>query len=76
MKQLELEFVPPEGEDRSSVRIILNPVGESPTSGLPTVTFNCKSMDQLEAQLEVLQIQLGKIRKEGAKFFKVPIKEG
>lgn len=75
MKQLELEFAPPDGEDRSSVRIILNPVGESPTSGLPTVTHHLKSMDQLEAQLEALQNQLAKIRKEGAKFFKVPVKE-
>ncbi len=75
MKQLELEFAPPEGEERSSVRIILNPVGESPTSGLPTVTMNCTSMEQLEVQLQVLQKHLEKIHREGAKFFKVPVKE-
>lgn len=75
MKLIELEFVPPEGEERSSVRIIVNPVGESSTTGLPTVTANLTSMDQLETQLQVLQNQLGKIRKEGAKFFKVPVAE-
>ena len=76
MKQLELEFAPPEGDERSSVRIILNPIGKSPTSGLPTVSINCTSMEQLEVQIQVLQNQLGKIHKEGAKFFKVPVKEG
>ena len=73
--KLELEFVPPEGEERSTVRIILDPLGESPTSGLPTLTPNCKTYDELEAQVKLIERHLGKIRKEGAKFFKVPFKE-
>jgi hypothetical protein len=73
--KIELEFSPPEGEERSTVRIILNPTGESPTTGLPMVTKNCKSYEELETQLEVIEKQIGKIRREGAKFFKVPFKE-
>jgi hypothetical protein len=73
--KIELEFSPPEGEERSTVRIILNPTGESPTTGLPMVTKNCKSYEELETQLEVIEKQIGKIRREGAKFFKVPVKD-
>jgi hypothetical protein len=73
--KVELEFVPPEGEERSTVRIILDPLGESPTSGLPTLTPNCKTYDELEAQVQLIERHLGKVRKEGAKFFKVPPKE-
>jgi hypothetical protein len=69
--KLELEFAPPEGSEPSTVRIILNPVGESPTTGLPLVTHNCKTLEELETQVQVIEKQLGKIRKEGTKFFKV-----
>ncbi|MHB8887054.1 MAG: hypothetical protein ACYC5H_18585 [Methylovirgula sp.] len=74
--KVELEFVPPEGEERSTVRIILDPLGESPMSGLPTLTPNCKTYEELEAQVQLIERHLGKVRKEGAKFFKVPQKEG
>ena len=74
--KLELELSPPEGEQRSTVRILLNPLGKSPTSGLPTVTFNCKTLDELDGQIQQLEKQLGKIREEAGKFFKVPLKEG
>jgi len=74
MKIIELEFAPPEGEERSSVRIILNPVGESPTTGLPLLTKNCKSYQELETQVLVIEKQISKIRVEGAKFFNVPFK--
>lgn len=74
--KLELEFSPPEGEERSTVRIILDPLGESPTSGLPTLTPNCKTFDELEAQIQLIERHLSKIRKEGGKFFKVPVKDG
>ncbi|WP_245270890.1 hypothetical protein [Beijerinckia mobilis] len=67
--KLELEFSPPEGEIPSTIRIILNPVGESPTSGLPLVTTNCKSLDEIENQVQAIEKQLGKIRKEAGKFF-------
>jgi len=73
--KIELEFSPPEGDERSTVRIILNPSGESPTSGLPMVTKNCKSYEELETQLQVIEKQIGKIRKEAGKFFRVPCKE-
>lgn len=73
--KIELEFSPPEGDERSTVRIILNPSGESPTSGLPMVTKNCKSYEELETQLQVIEKQIGKIRKEAGKFFRVPFKE-
>jgi hypothetical protein len=72
--KLELEFNPPEGDLPSTVCIVLNPVGESPTTGLPTVTFNCKTLDELEGQLQQIEKQLGKIRKEAGKFFRVPTK--
>jgi hypothetical protein len=75
MKIIELEFSPPEGDERSTVRIILNPSGESPTTGLPMVTKNCKSYEELEIQVLLLEKAIGKIRVEGAKFFKVPAKE-
>jgi hypothetical protein len=39
------------------------------------VTKNCKSYEELETQLEVIEKQIGKIRREGAKFFRVPVKE-
>ncbi|MCL2452796.1 MAG: hypothetical protein FWD08_03990 [Alphaproteobacteria bacterium] len=73
--KIELEFSPPEGVERSTVPIILNPSGESPTSGLPMVTKNCKSYEELETQLQVIEKQIGKIRKEAGKFFRVPSKE-
>jgi len=73
--KIELEFFPPEGDERSTVCIILNPSGESPTTGLPMVTKKCKSYEELETQLQVIEKQIGKIRREGAKFFKVPVKE-
>ncbi|ACB93681.1 hypothetical protein [Beijerinckia indica] len=72
--KLELEFVPPEGEMRSTVRIVLNPVGESPMSGLPLVTMNCKSLEEIENQVQAIEKQLGKIRKEAGKFFAIPTK--
>ena len=72
--KVELEFVPPEGEERSTVRIILDPLGESPTSGLPTLTPNCKTYEELEAQVQLIERHLGKVREEGAKFFNVPQK--
>ncbi len=73
--KVELEFCPPEGNERSSVRIILDPLGESPMSGLPTLTQNLKSYEELEIQVLIIEKQIGKIRREGAKFFKVPVKE-
>jgi hypothetical protein len=71
--KLDMEFEIPEGEQRSAMRIVLNPVGESPLTGLPLVIQNCTSLDDLEAQLQQIEKQLGKIRKEAAKFFKVKI---
>jgi hypothetical protein len=73
--KIELEFNPPDENERSSVCIILNPSGESPTSGLPMVTKNLKSFEEVETQLLVLEKQMGKIRKEAGKFFKVPVKD-
>jgi hypothetical protein len=73
--KFELEFNPPEGEVRSTVCIVLNPVGESATSGLPLVTFNCKTLDELEGQIQQIEKQLGKVRKEAGKFFGVPSKQ-
>jgi hypothetical protein len=69
--KLDMEFELPEGETRSAMRIVLNPVGESPLTGLPLVIQNCTTIDDLEAQLEQIEKQIGKIRKEAAKFFKV-----
>jgi len=37
------------------------------------VTKNCKSYEELETQLQVIEKQIGKIRKEAGKFF--PSKE-
>jgi hypothetical protein len=68
--KLDMEFEIPKGETRSAMRIVLNPVGESPLTGLPLVIQNCTSLDELEAQLQQIEKQLGKIRKEAAKFFK------
>jgi hypothetical protein len=59
------------GETRSAMRIVLNPVGESPLTGLPVVIQNCTTIDALEAQLQQIEKQMAKIRKEAAKFFKV-----
>jgi hypothetical protein len=73
--KIELEFCPPEGDERSTVRIILDPAGESPMSGLPLVTQNLKSYEELEIQVLIIEKQISKIRREGAKFFKVPFKE-
>jgi hypothetical protein len=69
--KLDMEFEIPDGESRSAMRIVLNPVGESPLTGLPLVIQNCMTLDELEAQLQQIEKQLGKIRKEAAKFFKV-----
>jgi hypothetical protein len=69
--KLDMEFEIPEGEQRSAMRIVLNPVGESPLTGLPLVIQNCRTFEELEAQLQQIEKQLGKIRKEAAKFFKV-----
>jgi hypothetical protein len=69
--KLDMEFEFPEGETRSAMRIVLNPVGESPLTGLPLVIQNCTSLDQLEAQLQQIEKQLEKIRKEAVKFFNV-----
>jgi hypothetical protein len=68
--KLDMEFEIPDGESRSAMRIVLNPIGESPLTGLPLVIQNCKTLDELEAQLQQIEKQLGKIRKEAAKFFK------
>jgi hypothetical protein len=68
--KFELEFSPPEGDLPSTIRIVLNPMGESPTTALPLVTLNCKTADELEGQIQQIEKQLGKIRKEAAKFFK------
>jgi len=73
IKMIELEFHPPEGEERSTVCVIANPSGESPMSGLPMVTKMLKSYEELETQVQVLEKQISKIRIEGAKFFKVPV---
>jgi hypothetical protein len=70
--KLDMEFEFPQDGARSAMRIILNPVGESPLTGLPLVIQNCTALDDLEAQLQQLEKQIGKIRKEAAKFFKVP----
>jgi len=72
--KLELEFAPPEDDIPACVRIICNPVGESPMSGLPMVTKNCLTLDDLEAYVKQIEKQLGKIRKEGAKFFAIQSK--
>jgi hypothetical protein len=72
--KLDMEFELPQGETRSAMRIVLNPVGESPLTGLPLVIQNCTTIDDLEAQLQQIEKQIGKIRKEAAKFFKVPPK--
>jgi hypothetical protein len=70
--KLDMEFELPEGETRSAMRIVLNPVGESPLTGLPVVIQNCTTGDALEAQLQQIEKQIAKIRREAAKFFKVP----
>ncbi|WP_244427076.1 hypothetical protein [Methyloferula stellata] len=44
-------------------------------SGLPLVTHNLKSYEELEIQVLIIEKQISKIRREGAKFFKVPFKE-
>lgn len=72
--KLELEFSPPEGSLPSTICVVLNPVGESPTTSLPLVTKNCVTLDELEAQIQQIEKQLGKIRKEAAKFFKTSAK--
>jgi hypothetical protein len=69
--KLDMEFELPQGETRSAMRIVLNPVGESPLTGLPVVIQNCTTSDALEAQLQQIEKQIAKIRKEAAKFFKV-----
>lgn len=68
--KLDMEFEIPEGEARAMMRIVLNPVGESPLTGLPLVIQNCATLDELEAQLQQIEKQLGKIRKEAAKFYR------
>jgi hypothetical protein len=72
--KFELEFSPPEDSQPATVCIILNPVGESPTSGLPLVTRNCVTLDELEGFVQQIEKQLGKIRKEGGKFFAIQSK--
>jgi hypothetical protein len=69
--KLDMEFELPEDGTRPVMRIVLNPVGESPLTGLPLVIQNCKTLDELEGQLQQIEKQLGKIRKEAAKFYKV-----
>ena len=73
--KLELEFSPPEGDEPATICIVLNAVGESATTGLPLVTFNCKTADELEGQIQQLEKQLGKIRKEAGKFFRTSAKQ-
>lgn len=72
--KFELEFNPPEESAPATVCVILNPVGVSPTSGLPLVTRNCVTMDELEGFVQQIEKQLGKVRKEGAKFFAIQSK--
>jgi hypothetical protein len=68
--KFELEFLPPDETSRSTICVVLNPVGESPITGLPLVTKSCKTLDELEAQLQQIEKQFGKIRKEAEKFFR------
>jgi hypothetical protein len=74
--KLDMEFELPQGETRSAMRIVLNPVGESPLTGLPVVIQNCTTIDALEAQLQQIEKQMAKIRREAAKFFKVAPTDG
>jgi hypothetical protein len=74
--KFELEFLPPDETSRSTICVVLNPVGESPLTGLPLVTKSCKTFDELEAQLQQIEKQFGKIRKEAGKFFKTSAAEG
>jgi hypothetical protein len=69
--KLDMEFELPEDGTRPVMRIVLNPVGESPLTGLPLVIQNCKSLEELEGQLQQVEKQLAKIRKEAAKFYRI-----
>ncbi len=68
--KLDMEFELPEGETQMVMRIVLNPVGESPLTGLPLVIDNCVTLEALEGQLQQIEKQIGKIRKEAAKFYR------
>jgi hypothetical protein len=72
--KLELEFSPSEDNSPPGLAIVLDPAGESPTTGLPLVTKPCTTPEAFEAELQRIEKQLGKIRKEAAKFFKTTAK--
>lgn len=63
--KFEIEFPPPDETSRSMISVVLNSVGRSPTTGLPLVTKSCRTLDELEVQLQQIETQFGKIPQGG-----------